>query len=44
MVNLDVCNYPIGHQFTVVKCDKCGYFYEPYEKEHKCKKKIKEEK
>ena len=36
---LDTKKYPPEHQFTVVKCEKCGYFYEPYGKAHKCKKK-----
>lgn len=36
-VKLDTKKHPIGHQFTVVKCEKCGVFYEPYGKEHKCK-------
>lgn len=26
-----------GREFTAVKCEKCGVFYEPYGKEHKCK-------
>ena len=37
-VKMDVRKYPIGNQFTVVQCEKCGVFYEPYGKEHKCRK------
>jgi len=46
-VKLDIRKYPIGQQLTVVKCEKCGIYYEPYGKEHKCRKKalhIQEEK
>lgn len=37
---LDTKKYPKEHLFTVVKCEQCGCFYEPYEKEHKCKKNL----
>lgn len=37
-VKFDVRKHPPGHQFTVVQCEKCGAFYEPYGKEHNCKK------
>lgn len=31
--------HPFNHQFTVVKCEKCGEFYEPIcELLHICKK------
>ena len=37
-LDVDKNRHPVGHQFTVVQCEKCGVFYEPYGKEHKCKK------
>ena len=30
--------YDPGHCFTVVRCEKCGEYYEP-DKEHVCRKK-----
>lgn len=36
-IKLDVSNYPSGHQFTVVKCEHCGVYFEPCGKPHKCK-------
>lgn len=33
----DTYNYPPGHQFTVVQCEYCGAYYEPFGKEHVCK-------
>lgn len=41
--------YPLGHCFTMVKCEKCGEYYEPIcICEHICKKQnsypVKEEK
>ena len=37
-LKLDVRKYPPGHVFTVVQCEKCDVYYEPYGKIHKCKK------
>ena len=37
-IKLDIKKYPMGHYITVVQCEKCSVFYEPYGKIHKCKK------
>lgn len=37
-LKMDIRWNPHKLRYTVVECEKCGVFYEPYGKEHKCKK------